>query len=322
MPRSAASARVGGSRTPAARRPRRTASRSASSSCARSGVPAERSSSSSSSSPRVAVAVSPPPRLVPVSRPKLVLYVAPSRPYRRWRERATPRGCRRRHAPGRAYRAGRVQPRPGAVHDDLPARVLQVRGPVRRAQPSLHPRRGDVQRGARVRLRRRDPATVLARAAARGHDRAVRASHRQPPVRRELGPSPMDRLVRLRLAARRHAADRVDVARGCATRSRRPQARADHARASFPLRLPPSRKEHHVTVVEGVPARRNPLIRLTYALARREVKRMTGKSLLTPDIPVRAHRFRQLVGYAQLEKSVAKRPLVPEHLRALAVLKS
>ncbi len=61
-----------------------------------------------------------------------------------------------------------------------------------------------------------------------------------------------------------------------------------------------------MTVVEGVPTRRHPLIRLTYALARWEVRRMTGKSLLTPDIPVRAHRFRQLVGYAQLEKSVAQ----------------
>jgi AhpD family alkylhydroperoxidase len=77
-----------------------------------------------------------------------------------------------------------------------------------------------------------------------------------------------------------------------------------------------------MTVVEGVPARRHPLIRLTYALARREVRRLTGKPLLTPDIPIRAHRLRQLVGYAQLEKSVARRPLVPERLRALAVLKS
>ena len=77
-----------------------------------------------------------------------------------------------------------------------------------------------------------------------------------------------------------------------------------------------------MTVVEGVPARRRPLIRLTYALARRETRRLTGQALLTPDIPVRAHRYRQLVGYAQLEKSVAKRPLVGERLRALAVLKS
>lgn len=77
-----------------------------------------------------------------------------------------------------------------------------------------------------------------------------------------------------------------------------------------------------MTAVEGVPTRRRPLIRLTYALARREVRRVTGKSLLTPDIPVRAHRFGQLIGYAQLEKSVARKPLVPERLRALAVLKS
>jgi len=74
--------------------------------------------------------------------------------------------------------------------------------------------------------------------------------------------------------------------------------------------------------LQGVPAKGHPLVRLTYALARREVKRMTGKPLLTPDIPVRAHRFRQLLGYAALERSVASRPLVPEHLRALAVLKS
>ncbi|HEY7835825.1 MAG TPA: carboxymuconolactone decarboxylase family protein [Solirubrobacteraceae bacterium] len=77
-----------------------------------------------------------------------------------------------------------------------------------------------------------------------------------------------------------------------------------------------------MTVVEGVPARRNPLIRLTYALARWELKRLTGKALMTPDIPIRAHRYGQLVGYAKFEKSVARRPLVPERLRALAVLKS
>ncbi len=77
-----------------------------------------------------------------------------------------------------------------------------------------------------------------------------------------------------------------------------------------------------MTVVEGVPARGHPVIRLTYALARREVRRLTGKPLLTPDIPVRAHRFVQLLGYARLEKSVARKPLVPGHLRALAVLKS
>ena len=74
--------------------------------------------------------------------------------------------------------------------------------------------------------------------------------------------------------------------------------------------------------IAGVPARRHPLARLTYRLARWEIKRLTGKSLLTPDIPLRAHRFSQLLGYAMLEKTVASRPRVPEHLRALAVLKS
>lgn len=77
-----------------------------------------------------------------------------------------------------------------------------------------------------------------------------------------------------------------------------------------------------MTRIEGVPVRRHPLIRLVYRAARREVRRMTGKSLLTPDIPVRAHRLSQLIGYAVLEKSVASRPRLPERLRALAVLKS
>lgn len=77
-----------------------------------------------------------------------------------------------------------------------------------------------------------------------------------------------------------------------------------------------------MTVVEGVPARRRPLIRFIYAAARRETRRLTGKALLTPDIPIRAHRPGQLIGYAALEKSIARRPLVPERLRALAVLKS
>ena len=74
--------------------------------------------------------------------------------------------------------------------------------------------------------------------------------------------------------------------------------------------------------IEGVPARRHPLVRFVYRSARREVKRLTGKALLTPDIPVRAHRLGLLLGYGMLEKSVASRPRVPERLRALAVLKS
>jgi AhpD family alkylhydroperoxidase len=68
--------------------------------------------------------------------------------------------------------------------------------------------------------------------------------------------------------------------------------------------------------------RRGPLRRIAYALARTEVRRITGKRLLTPDVPVRAHRMSLLAGYGMLEKSVASRPRVPERLRALAVLKS
>jgi AhpD family alkylhydroperoxidase len=74
--------------------------------------------------------------------------------------------------------------------------------------------------------------------------------------------------------------------------------------------------------IEGRSKRRSPLIGLTYRAARREVRRMTGKALLTPDIPVRAHRLSLLLGYGVLEKSVTIRPQVPESLRALAVLKS
>jgi AhpD family alkylhydroperoxidase len=74
--------------------------------------------------------------------------------------------------------------------------------------------------------------------------------------------------------------------------------------------------------LEGVPKKGHPLARVFYALARGEVRRMTGKKLLTPDIPVRAHRMPLLVGYGLLEKSVAFKPRVPQHLRALAALKS
>lgn len=74
--------------------------------------------------------------------------------------------------------------------------------------------------------------------------------------------------------------------------------------------------------LEGVPSKGHPVARVTYALARREVRRMTGKALLTPDVPVRAHRMPLLIGYGLLEKSVAFKPKLPEHLRALAALKS
>jgi AhpD family alkylhydroperoxidase len=74
--------------------------------------------------------------------------------------------------------------------------------------------------------------------------------------------------------------------------------------------------------LEGVSPKHKPVVRTFYSLARREVKRMTGKSLLTPDVPVRAHRMSLLIGYGALEKSVGFKPRVPEHLRALAALKS
>jgi len=74
--------------------------------------------------------------------------------------------------------------------------------------------------------------------------------------------------------------------------------------------------------IKGVPADGRPLIGIVYRAARREVRRMTGRAILTPDIPVRAHRLSLLLGYCALEKGVATRPRVPESLRALAVLKS
>jgi 4-carboxymuconolactone decarboxylase len=77
-----------------------------------------------------------------------------------------------------------------------------------------------------------------------------------------------------------------------------------------------------MTRIEGVPVKGHPLIRLVYGIARREVRRMTGKPLLTPDVPLRAHRLLLLAGYGALEKSVATRPRVPQRLRALAALKS
>jgi AhpD family alkylhydroperoxidase len=74
--------------------------------------------------------------------------------------------------------------------------------------------------------------------------------------------------------------------------------------------------------IGGRPAKGNPIIGLIYRAARRETRRMTGRALITPDIPVRAHRLSLLLGYGALEKSMAARPRVPEHLRALAELKS
>lgn len=65
------------------------------------------------------------------------------------------------------------------------------------------------------------------------------------------------------------------------------------------------------------------LVRVIYRLARREILKLTGQhDRLTGDIPIRAHRPRTLIGYGMLEKAVASKPCVEEHLRALAVLKS
>lgn len=75
--------------------------------------------------------------------------------------------------------------------------------------------------------------------------------------------------------------------------------------------------------IEGVPAKKaNPVVRVIYAMVRRELGRMTGKRELTPDIPVRAHRTSLLVGYGLLESSVARKPRVDAHLRGLVQLKA
>jgi alkylhydroperoxidase family enzyme len=80
----------------------------------------------------------------------------------------------------------------------------------------------------------------------------------------------------------------------------------------------------HSTRIEGVSEQRaNPLVRVLYRLVRRDIAKLTGASgRVTDDIAVRAHRPRELVGYGVFEKSVAAKPSVAEHLRALAVLKS
>jgi len=75
--------------------------------------------------------------------------------------------------------------------------------------------------------------------------------------------------------------------------------------------------------IEGVPAARaNPLVRIIYRVARREVGRMTGRPDLPSDIAVRAHRPSLLVGYGVLEQTAAYKPRVQRHLRALVQLKS
>lgn len=79
-----------------------------------------------------------------------------------------------------------------------------------------------------------------------------------------------------------------------------------------------------MTRIEGLPARRASfLVRVIYRVARREVRRLTGRGeQLTDDIAVRAHRPTLLIAYGMLEKAVARKPTVQQRLRALAVLKS
>jgi AhpD family alkylhydroperoxidase len=76
--------------------------------------------------------------------------------------------------------------------------------------------------------------------------------------------------------------------------------------------------------IAGVPKQKaNPLVRVIYRLVSHELRKLTGqRGRLTGDIPVRAHRPGLLVGYGLLEKAVASKPRVDEHLRALAVVKS
>lgn len=75
--------------------------------------------------------------------------------------------------------------------------------------------------------------------------------------------------------------------------------------------------------IDGVPANKaNPVVRAVYRMARRELRRMTGKRELTPDIPMRAHRTSLLLGYLMFESAVARKPRVDARLRGLAQLKS
>lgn len=76
--------------------------------------------------------------------------------------------------------------------------------------------------------------------------------------------------------------------------------------------------------IEGVPAAKaGPLVRLIYRVARREIRRMTGRDdLMTGDIAVRAHRPALLMAYGIFEKAVARKPTVEARLRALVVMKS
>ncbi len=80
-----------------------------------------------------------------------------------------------------------------------------------------------------------------------------------------------------------------------------------------------------MTRIEGVPrSNAGPLVRLIYRMARRKARQIdgAGRELTIEPIEIYAHVPRLLLGYGMLEQSVASKPRVDQHLRALAVLKS
>ncbi len=80
-----------------------------------------------------------------------------------------------------------------------------------------------------------------------------------------------------------------------------------------------------MTRIEGVPrSKAGPLVRLVYRMARRKSRQIAGadRELRIEPIEIYAHAPRLLLGYGMLEQSVASKPRVDEHLRALVVLKS
>jgi AhpD family alkylhydroperoxidase len=80
-----------------------------------------------------------------------------------------------------------------------------------------------------------------------------------------------------------------------------------------------------MTRIEGVPrSKAGPLVRVIYHMTRRKVKQIAGgeRALRIEPVEVYAHVPRLLLGYGVLEQSVAAKPRVAQHLRALAVLKS
>ncbi|HSZ04523.1 MAG TPA: carboxymuconolactone decarboxylase family protein [Solirubrobacteraceae bacterium] len=80
-----------------------------------------------------------------------------------------------------------------------------------------------------------------------------------------------------------------------------------------------------MTRIEGVPrSKAGPFVRLVYRMARRKSKQIAGsdRELKLEPLEIYAHAPRLLLGYGMLEQSVASKPRVDEHLRALVVLKS